>query len=143
MNPIHPAASEGFSRGALAYAQGRPEYPVALLSWLRTALLLGETSVVAGLGAGSGKFTRLLMQVAARVEAVEPVDAMRAQLLQVIPNIRAVAGTAEATTLETGSVNAVVCAQKVERIDRQHPDLKGRDEITFPYRTHAYRCFRI
>ena len=72
MSPIHPAAGEGFSRGALAYAQGGPDYPAALLPWLRSALLLNEHSFVADLGAG--KFT---------------------------------------------------------------------NEITVPYRTHAYRCVRI
>jgi SAM-dependent methyltransferase len=111
MSPIHPVASEGFSRGAVAYARGRPDYPVALLSWLRTALLLSENSIAADLGAGTGKFTGLLMQTAAEVVAVEPVDAMRAQLIRAFPNVRAVAGTAEATTLVTGSVNAVACAQ--------------------------------
>jgi len=111
MTPIHPAAREGFSRGAVAYAGGRPDYPAALLSWLRTALLLSGNSVAADLGAGTGKFTRLLMQIGAQIVAVEPVEAMRAQLIQGVPGIRAVAGTAEATTLNSGCVNAVTCAQ--------------------------------
>lgn len=111
MTPIHPAALEGFSQGADAYAHGRPGYPAALLPWLRTALLLGENSAVADLGAGTGKFTELLMQTGARIVAVEPVEAMRARLMQRLPGIRTVAGTAQATTLETGSVDAVTCAQ--------------------------------
>jgi SAM-dependent methyltransferase len=111
MTPIHPVAAEGFSRGAVTYAHGRPDYPTALLSWLRTALLLSEHSAAADLGAGTGKFTGLLMQTGADVVAVEPVEAMRAQLIQGFPGIRTVAGTAEATTLDTGSVNAVACAQ--------------------------------
>ena len=109
--PIHPAAHKGFSHGAVVYAGGRPDYPSALLSWLRTALLLSGNSVAADLGAGTGKFTRLLMQTGAQVVAVEPVEAMRAQLIQGVPGIRALPGTADATTLNSGSVNAVTCAQ--------------------------------
>jgi len=111
MTPIHPAAREGFSQGAAAYAGGRPDYPAALLYWLRTVLLLSRNSVAADLGAGTGKFTRLLMQTGAEIVAVEPVDAMRARLIRGVPGIRAVAGTADATTLNSGSVNAVTCAQ--------------------------------
>jgi SAM-dependent methyltransferase len=111
MTPIHPAALEGFSRGAVTYVHGRPDYPAALLSWLRSALLLREHRAAADLGAGTGKFTGLLMQTGASVVAIEPVEAMRAQLVRGFPGIRAVAGTAAATTLDTGSVNAVTCAQ--------------------------------
>jgi len=77
LTPIHPAVREGFSHGAVAYAGGRPAYPPALLAWLRTALLLGGNSVAADLGAGTGKFTRLLMRTGAQIVAVEPVEAAR------------------------------------------------------------------
>ena len=111
MRPIHPTARKGFSRGAAVYACGRPDYPSALLPWLRTALLLSDNSVAADLGAGTGKFTRLLLKTGAQVVAVEPVEAMRTQLIQDVPGVRAVAGTAESTTLKSGCVNAVTCAQ--------------------------------
>ncbi|RCI62952.1 methyltransferase domain-containing protein, partial [Pseudomonas aeruginosa] len=74
------------------YAQGRPEYPEALSDWLRDALGLRPQTVAVDLGAGTGKFTRLLARTGARVVAVEPVDAMRAQLAEALPQGQALAG---------------------------------------------------
>ena len=41
------------------------------------------------LGAGTGKFTRLLVDTGARLVAVEPLDEMRAQLSRVLPEVEA------------------------------------------------------
>ncbi len=111
MTSIHSAALKGFSTEAAAYFRGRPGYSSALLPWLRERLLLGPGKSVVDLGAGTGKFTGLLLQTGARVIAVEPVDAMRGQLAGSLPHIEALAGTAEAIPLETGSMHAVACAQ--------------------------------
>jgi SAM-dependent methyltransferase len=108
---IHPAAFTGFSTEAQAYARGRPDYPAELLIWLRESLGLAPGKTAVDLGAGTGKFTKLLMQTGAEIIAVEPVDAMRAQLSGSVPGVRAVPGTAEAMNLQDGSVDAVLCAQ--------------------------------
>ncbi len=60
MSDLHPAAAGGFSAGAETYARGRPDYPAALAAWLRETLCLGSGRRAADLGAGTGKFTRLL-----------------------------------------------------------------------------------
>ena len=60
MSSVHSAAQQGFSAEAQRYAQGRPEYPEALSDWLRDALGLRPQTVAVDLGAGTGKFTRLL-----------------------------------------------------------------------------------
>jgi SAM-dependent methyltransferase len=62
---------------------------------------------VLDLAAGTGKLTELLLGRFARVTAVEPDDALRA----LNPSPRALAGTAEAIPLETGSVDAVFVAE--------------------------------
>lgn len=111
MTSIHSAALEGFSAEAAAYFRGRPGYSTALLPWLRDRLLLGPGRNVVDLGAGTGKFTGLLLRSGAKVIAVEPVEAMRAQLIGSLPQVDALAGTAEAIPLKTGSVHAVACAQ--------------------------------
>ena len=63
------------------------------------------------LAAGTGKLTRQLVPLGARVVAVEPIDAMRAELERAVPGVEALAGTAEAIPLAEQSVDAVTCAQ--------------------------------
>jgi SAM-dependent methyltransferase len=111
MNDLHNAALQGFSRAAPNYVRGRPGYPDELLLWLRQRLQLGPQSTVVDLGAGTGKFSQLLLRTGADVVAVEPVDAMRAQLLDSISGLSVIAGTAQSMPLESASVDAVVCAQ--------------------------------
>ena len=111
MATIHPAAAQGFSTQADAYARGRPDYPAELGDWLRDLLLLGPGRTVVDLGAGTGKFTRLLLSSGASVIAVEPVDAMRARFSSTLPQVRALSGSAESMPLADASVDAVVCAQ--------------------------------
>jgi SAM-dependent methyltransferase len=110
MSDLH-AATQGFANAASTYARGRPDYPTQLQPWLQQALQLGPERSVVDLGAGTGKFTPLLTRTGATVIAVEPVDAMRAQLAAAQPGVTALAGTAQAMPLETASVDAVVCAQ--------------------------------
>ena len=111
MTTIHPAAQNGYSAEAQSYARGRPEYPAELLRWLTDDLNIGVGKVVVDLGAGTGKFTKLLAQIGADVIAVEPVEAMRTQLSGNLPGVRCLAGCAEAIPLETSSADALVCAQ--------------------------------
>ncbi len=111
MTDIHAAAQRGFSIEAQAYARGRPEYPADVLGWLMRNLGLAPGKAVVDLGAGTGKFTRLLVETGVEVIAVEPVEAMRAQLTRSLPRVRALAGSAEAIPLDAASVDVLVCAQ--------------------------------
>jgi len=111
MTEIHGAAQAGYAAEAERYAMGRPEYPAALLPWLHEDLGLSAGRSVVDLGAGTGKFTGLLLQTGAEVTAVEPVAAMRAQLLARHPALKAVEGRAEDMPLASASVDAIVCAQ--------------------------------
>ncbi|HEX2791893.1 MAG TPA: class I SAM-dependent methyltransferase [Steroidobacteraceae bacterium] len=108
---VHHAALEGFSREARSYGRGRPDYPQQLALWLQQTLQLGPGKSALDLGAGTGKFTRLLLQSGASVVAIEPVDAMRAQLLQNCPGVAALAATAQSMPVAEASVDAVICAQ--------------------------------
>lgn len=110
MTDLHPATT-GFASGAETYARGRPDYPAALAAWLRETLRLGPGKTVADLGAGTGKFTRLLAATGAAVTAIEPVEAMRVRLAVSLPGVTALAGSAEAIPLPEGSLDALVCAQ--------------------------------
>jgi ubiquinone/menaquinone biosynthesis C-methylase UbiE len=109
--PVHPEAQLGFSRSAAAYSRGRPDYPAQLLDWLRQALELRPGRHAIDVGAGTGKFTRLLLQTGAHVVAVEPIAQMRAQLQQQLPGVAVLAASAQALPLADASVDALVCAQ--------------------------------
>jgi ubiquinone/menaquinone biosynthesis C-methylase UbiE len=108
---IRSVALKGFGNAAQAYARGRPDYPNELLNWLRRDLQIGPGKTVIDLGAGTGKFTKLLLQTDARVIAVEPVDAMRAELAASLPAVQVIAGTAQSTALSDGTADAAICAQ--------------------------------
>lgn len=102
------------------YVRTRPSYPRALLAVLREACGLGAASVVADLGSGTGIFTRLLLESGATVHAVEPNDEMRAAAEAALgggAGFRSVAGSAEATTLESASVDLVTAAQAFHWFD--------------------------
>jgi SAM-dependent methyltransferase len=108
---VRSVARIGFGSSAQAYARGRPDYPDELLNWLRQDLQIGSGKTAIDLGAGTGKFTKLLLQTDARVIAVEPVDAMRVELAASLPAVRAIAGTAQSMALSDGIADAVICAQ--------------------------------
>ncbi|PLW74313.1 methyltransferase domain-containing protein [Streptomyces sp. SCUT-3] len=108
---VHHAAGVGYQRAADVYERSRPSYPIAALAELADGLGLVPGARVADLGAGTGKFTRLLALTGARVVAVEPVERMRARLSEFLPRVAVTAGTAEDTGLPDGSADAVVAAQ--------------------------------
>jgi ubiquinone/menaquinone biosynthesis C-methylase UbiE len=108
---IHTTAAQGFSHAANAYERGRPDYPDEAVKLLVSFLGLGPGKLVVEPGAGTGKFTRLLVPSQSRIIAVEPVAEMRLKLSQLLPEVEALDGTAEAIPLPDGSVDAVVAAQ--------------------------------
>jgi SAM-dependent methyltransferase len=84
---------------------------MAALKELADALPLQGGRTVVDLGAGTGKFTRLLALTGAEVIAVEPVREMRERLAELLPGVAVTDGTAEDTGLADGSADAVVAAQ--------------------------------
>lgn len=108
---IHPSASEGFAAKAALYVQGRPDYPDAIIGWLRERLDLNAGKSVVDLGAGTGKFTACLQKTGAHIIAIEPVRQMREKLMQSLPGVEAREGTAQAIPCPDASVDAVICAQ--------------------------------
>jgi SAM-dependent methyltransferase len=101
----------GFSKVSDQYERARPGYPPAVVEWIGQHAGLGPGSVVVDLAAGTGKLTRVLTGTGARVIAVEPIDEMRAQLTAMLPEVEALAGTAEEMGLPDGSADAVTVGQ--------------------------------
>jgi SAM-dependent methyltransferase len=108
---VHRAAAEGFSSSAETYVRGRPDYPPQALEWLRNVLGLGADRTALDLGAGTGKFTRVLLETGAKVIAVDPVRPMLERLHRDVPGVAALAGDAGNIPLASGAVDAVLCAQ--------------------------------
>jgi SAM-dependent methyltransferase len=103
-----------FGRVAGEYERGRPGYPRAAIDWL-----LGERPLeVLDVGAGTGKLTAALAGAGHRVIAVEPLPEMRAILAAGLPEVRTLAGSAEALPLPDACVDAVAVGSAFHWFDR-------------------------
>lgn len=107
---VNPIAGTGFARGAGVYATSRPSYPADTSVWLRERIGIGAGSVVAEVGAGTGKFTGLLADTGAAVLAIDPVPEMLGELHAALPDVRTLVASAGALPLGDASVDAVICA---------------------------------
>lgn len=105
------APPDAFGRTAREYELGRPTWPEELLDRVVAELGLAADADVLDLGAGTGKLTRALVPRFGRVVAVEPDDAMRAVLEEVVPGAESLAGSGEAIPLGEGEVDAVFSAE--------------------------------
>jgi len=113
-------STQRFSNRVDDYVRYRPDYPPALIDWLRTQHGLVPGWAVADIGAGTGISSKLFLDAGAQVIAVEPNTPMRAAAERWLggePRFRAVAGTAEATTLPAASVDLVTAAQAFHWFD--------------------------
>ncbi|CAG7653963.1 class I SAM-dependent methyltransferase [Paenibacillus allorhizosphaerae] len=112
---------ERFSNRVDSYVKYRPSYPQEAIDYLYDVVGLQRGSEVADIGAGTGIFSKLLLERGSRVIAVEPNPEMREAAENVLgenPNFRAVAGSAEVTGLPDRSIHFIVCAQAFHWFDR-------------------------
>src|SRR5207342_2801669 len=101
---VDPNRATIFGTVAEQYERARPDYPDEAVAWLVSELRIGPDSDVLDLAAGTGKLTRQLARLGARLIAVEPDDAMRAELRRILPTVDARPGTAESIPLPDASV---------------------------------------
>jgi len=112
---------ERFSNRVADYVSGRPGYPDEALVWLRETFELPRDASVADVGAGTGISAEALLRHGFGVVAVEPNAAMREAAIARLggnARFRAVAGSAEATSLPAASVDAAIAAQAFHWFDR-------------------------
>lgn len=111
MSELQHPDSRPFELVADLYERVRPGYPPEAVRWIAERLDLRGGRIVLDLGAGTGKLTRALVETGAEVVAVEPGDAMRAELERVLPEVRTLRGSAESIPLPDGSVDAITVGQ--------------------------------
>lgn len=117
-----------FSNRVEDYVKYRPGYPKEIIIYLQDVYGLDKGKVIADIGAGTGISTALFLNSGYQVFAVEPNLEMRnkaIELLSSFQNFKAIAGSAEYTGLETGSIDAVVAGQAFHWFDRD----KARTEF--------------
>lgn len=107
--------ANSFGKAVDEYERARPSYPRLAVDWL----VPDDAQKVLDLGAGTGKFTRSLVERGLDVLAVEPDDAMRAALSAALPTVRALAGTAENIPLPDASIDLVTAAQAWHWVDEE------------------------
>ena len=103
-----------FSRTVENYVKYRPTYPQAMADFLVSQCSLGDESIVADIGSGTGRVAQLFLENGYQVIGVEPNDHMRSagqQALKDYAMFASVKGTAEATTLADQSVDLITVGQ--------------------------------
>ena len=108
---INPMARKGFQASADAYERGRPDYPAAAIDFLAEVCGIRQGARVIELGAGTGKFTRLLTRTNASFLAIEPVEGMRTKFASLSPEIEIQEGNAERIPSAAEAAEVVLAAQ--------------------------------
>jgi len=112
---VDQSLAKSFESVGADYDRYRPGFPDESLA----AIVAEPVACALDLGAGTGKFTGLLMTRADRVVAVEPSDAMREVLRTNLPAVESLYGTAESIPVPDASVDVVTVAQAFHWFDRE------------------------
>ena len=105
---MNKTAASGFSRDTDRYHRSRPPYHSAMVRRVADRFCSGN---VVELGAGSGIFTRQIVDQGISVIAIEPVLGMRNALAQFVPEADIRVGAAETIPLDESTVDNVLAAQ--------------------------------
>ncbi|WP_309122992.1 class I SAM-dependent methyltransferase [Paenibacillus sp.] len=113
-------SKQRFSDRVDNYVRYRPGYPVEAIDFLYERLGFGEAESIADIGAGTGIFTKLLLERGSSVVAVEPNPDMRRAAeaaLSSYERYRSTDGSAEETSLADDAVDGIVSAQAFHWFD--------------------------
>ena len=105
-----------FGMAAAVYAAARPDYPDRVYDILRDRCQLGPGSRVLEIGAGSGQATKRLIEAGAHVVALEPSEALAAQL-KMAQGLEVVVSTFEDAKLAPSSFDLVTAATSFHWLD--------------------------
>ena len=118
-------AMSGFAQGDL-YNAARPGYPDEAIDHFVRIFHFDARSHALDLGAGTGIFTRQLLDHVGRITAVEPSSSMRATFVAQTPGVVVLDGSDAAISLDDASVDAVFAAQAFHWFDpaRALPEIR-------------------
>ena len=108
-----------YSDRAEKYEKSRPEYPTAILNYL-LEYGFGKNSIIADIGSGTGKLSKIFLENGNKVYTVEPNENMRKMadsLFGKYNNYFSMEGTAENTGLLDKSINFITVAQAFHWFD--------------------------
>ena len=120
-----------FTGRSKQYVKYRPSYPPQVLSHLRETIGWSQEKRIADVGAGTGIFTKLILEQGNEVVAIEPNDDMRSELMEQLQSyvteqntqhsnkLSVRNGSAEMTGLSDHSVDGIVCAQSFHWFDQK------------------------
>ena len=103
-----------FNKVAEIYEKYRPKYPNEYIKYLIKQCKLNQNSLIVDVGAGTGIFTKQLLDENLKVIAVEPNNDMRKVLKEKLKNnknFKLVVGTAENTNIEENTADLITVAQ--------------------------------
>ncbi|KAA1037625.1 class I SAM-dependent methyltransferase [Macrococcus equipercicus] len=114
--------TELFTNKAEIYELGRPSYPDALLAFMKDRFIITEQTVIADIGAGTGKFTEKLLDLGCHVIAIEPNQAMANELRDglMCGQLSISERPAEHTELDDNSVDMITAAQSFHWFEVHH-----------------------
>jgi SAM-dependent methyltransferase len=107
-------AQSRFSNRVQNYILYRPDYPAAIVDFLESENVLAENAVIADIGSGTGISSELFLKKGYSVFGVEPNKEMREaaeKLLNKYESFTSVPASAEASLLETASVDLIAAGQ--------------------------------
>jgi excisionase family DNA binding protein len=110
-----------FSAKAENYEKGRPEYPTEFAAYLYNDLGMTKNDIIADIGSGTGKMSKLFLEKGNKVFCVEPNRDMRSlsdKLLNHYKYYVSVAKPAEDTGLKSNSIDYIVCGNAYDYFDR-------------------------
>lgn len=110
-----------FTGRAAVYGKYRPTYPRAYIEYLYSAVGFSPGCAIADMGAGTGIFSRLLLEKGSRVTVVEPNADMLSKAKEILaefPNCDFIQASAENPGLPDKSVDFVTAAQSFHWFDR-------------------------
>lgn len=109
-----------FSGRADNYVKGRPGYPKKLFDCLYDDYGLSKASVIADIGAGTGKFSKYLLDMGSTVYLIEPNDDMRNAAQNELSDYSKaifINGSSDMTNLKDNSVDFITAAQAFHWFD--------------------------
>ncbi|MDP4193191.1 MAG: class I SAM-dependent methyltransferase [Bacteroidota bacterium] len=114
--------AERYSSKVEDYAKYRPDFPSEIINFLYANGTVGNSSVIADIGSGTGRFTRLLLEKGSLIYGIERNKEMRVkaeEMLSKFTNFISISGSAEETGLKSKSIDLITVAQAFHWFNRE------------------------